>query len=92
MRERAASNIGETGDEEVSRLAVSQQIVVTVSAGVPIYVVLQYSAERTHAARIHSDHAEYLRRRDDGLDAGGAWESGEAGDRALMDVSGRVLC
>ena len=40
MRERAASNIGETGDEEVSRLAVSQQIVVTVSAGVPIYVVL----------------------------------------------------
>jgi hypothetical protein len=41
MRERLASNIGETGDEEVSRLAVNQQIVVTVSAGVPIYVVLQ---------------------------------------------------
>jgi hypothetical protein len=41
MRERAASNIGETGDEEVSRLAVNRQIVVTVSAGVPIYVVLQ---------------------------------------------------
>ena len=43
MRERAASNIGETGDEEVSRLAVNQQIVVTVSAGIPIYVVLQQS-------------------------------------------------
>lgn len=41
MRERVASNIGETGDEEVSRLAVNQQIVVTVSAGMPIYVVLQ---------------------------------------------------
>ena len=41
MRERAASNLGETGDEEVSRLAVNQQIVVTISAGVPIYVVLQ---------------------------------------------------
>jgi hypothetical protein len=41
LRERAASNIGETGDQEVSRLAVNQQIVVTVSAGVPIYVVLQ---------------------------------------------------
>jgi len=41
MRERLASNIGETGDEEVSRLSVSQQIVVTVSAGIPIYVVLQ---------------------------------------------------
>ena len=41
MRERAASNIGETGDEEISRLAVNQQIVVTVPAGAPIYLVLQ---------------------------------------------------
>lgn len=41
MRERAASNIGETGDEEISRLAVNQQVVVTVPAGIPIYVVLQ---------------------------------------------------
>jgi hypothetical protein len=41
MRERLASNIGETGDEEVSHLSVNQQIVVTVSAGIPIYVVLQ---------------------------------------------------
>jgi hypothetical protein len=41
IRERVSSNIGETGDEEVSRLAVNQQIVVTVSAGVPIYIVLQ---------------------------------------------------
>ena len=41
MRERLAGNIGETGDEETSRLAVNQQIVVTVSAGIPIYVVLQ---------------------------------------------------
>jgi len=45
MRERLASNIGETGDEEVSRLAVNQQIVVTVSAGVPIYVVLQQTPQ-----------------------------------------------
>jgi hypothetical protein len=41
MRERVSNNIGQTGDEEVSRLAVNQQIVVTVSAGVPIYVVLE---------------------------------------------------
>jgi hypothetical protein len=41
VRERVSSNIGEAGDEEVSRLAINQQIVVTVSAGVPIYVVLQ---------------------------------------------------
>jgi hypothetical protein len=40
MRERVSNNIGEAGDEEVSRLAVNQQIVVTVSAGAPIYVVL----------------------------------------------------
>ena len=49
MRERAASNIGETGDEEVSRLAVNQQIVVTVSAGVPIYVVLQQTPKSNQA-------------------------------------------
>jgi hypothetical protein len=41
MRERMSNNIGETGDEEVSRLAVNQQIVVTVSAGAPIYVILE---------------------------------------------------
>lgn len=41
MRERLSSNIGETGDEEVSQLTVNQQIVVTVSADVPIYIVLQ---------------------------------------------------
>jgi len=41
MRERVSNNIGETGDEEVSRLSVNQQIVVTVSAGAPIYVVLE---------------------------------------------------
>ena len=41
VRERVSSNIGEAGDEEVSRLAMTQRIVVTVSAGVPIYVVLE---------------------------------------------------
>ncbi len=41
MRERVSNNIGETGDEQVSRLAVNQQIVVTVSAGASIYVVLE---------------------------------------------------
>lgn len=41
MRERVASNIGETSDEEVSRMASNRQIVVTVPAGIPIYVVFQ---------------------------------------------------
>jgi hypothetical protein len=40
LRERVGSNIGEAGDEEVSRLAPTQHIVVTISADTPIYVVL----------------------------------------------------
>lgn len=50
MRERVSNNVGETADEEVSRLAVNQQIVVTVSAGAPIYVVL----EQTPKSNQHS--------------------------------------
>jgi hypothetical protein len=49
MRERLVSNIAEAGDEEVSRLTVNRQIVVTVSAGIPIYVVLQQSAKSNQA-------------------------------------------
>lgn len=41
IRERVGSNIGEAGDEEVSRLAINQHIVVTISADTPIYVVLE---------------------------------------------------
>jgi hypothetical protein len=41
MRERVSNNVGEAGDEEVSRLAVTQHIVVTISADTPIYVVLE---------------------------------------------------
>lgn len=41
MRERVSSNIGEAGDEEISRLAMTQHTVVTVSAGIPIYVILE---------------------------------------------------
>ena len=53
MRERVGSNIGEAGDEEVSRLAMNQHIVVTVLAGVPIYVVLEH-AHREHEGPPHS--------------------------------------
>ena len=41
MRERVGNNVGEAGDEEVSRLAITQHIVVTISADTPIYVVLE---------------------------------------------------
>jgi hypothetical protein len=49
MRERLSSNIGEASDKEVSRLAINQHIVVTVSAGVPIYVVFEQTAKPNHA-------------------------------------------
>ena len=41
MRERVSNNVGEAGDEEVSRLAITQHVVVTISADTPIYVVLE---------------------------------------------------
>lgn len=41
MRERLSNNIGEASDEEISRMAITSHIVVTVSAGTPIYVVLE---------------------------------------------------
>ncbi len=43
MRERVSNNVGEAGDEEVSRLAITQHIAVTISADTPIYVVLEQS-------------------------------------------------
>ena len=65
MRERVSSNIGEAGDEEVSRLAINQHIVVTVSAGVPIYVVLEQTPKTnqgsTPATQAHSANADQLR-------------------------------
>jgi len=70
MRERVSNNIGETGDEEVSRLAVNQQIVVTVSAGVPIYVVLEQTpksnqpstqASPRNTTTFNSSNADQLR-------------------------------
>ena len=41
LRERVSNNIGEAGDEQISRMAVTQHIVVTISADTPIYVVLE---------------------------------------------------
>src|SRR5215469_15711814 len=48
-----------------------------------------HRAEGAHAARIDPDYAEYVWWRNDGLDAGSARAGSEAGDRALMDASGR---
>src|SRR5262249_27684250 len=49
IRERMAANIGESADQEVTRLAVTERIVVTVSANTPLYVVLDKSSKQRSA-------------------------------------------
>jgi hypothetical protein len=53
VRERVSNNIGEAGDEQISRMAVTQHIVVTISADTPIYVVLEQTP-KSNAARPRS--------------------------------------
>ena len=43
LRERVSSNIGQASDEQVSRLALTEHVVVTIPADTPIYVVLEKS-------------------------------------------------
>ena len=51
MRERVSNNVGEAGDEEVSRLAITQHIVVTISADTPIYVVLEQTPKSNRVSQ-----------------------------------------
>ena len=51
MRERVSNNVGEAGDEEVSRLAITQHIVVTISADTPIYVVLEQTPKTNQGSQ-----------------------------------------
>lgn len=44
MRERLSNNVGEAGDEQVSRLSLTEHVVVTIPANTPIYVVLEKAA------------------------------------------------
>ena len=50
MRERVSNNIGEASDEEISRMAITSRIVVTISADTPIYVVLEQTPKATVAS------------------------------------------
>jgi hypothetical protein len=68
LRERVGNNIGEAGDEQVSRMARTQNIVVTISADTPIYVVFEQppkanavSGEANNAQPGHLLNAEELR-------------------------------
>jgi hypothetical protein len=41
LRERISNNIGQASDEQVSKIAITQHVVVTIPADTPIYVVLE---------------------------------------------------
>lgn len=45
IRERIGSNIGESADQEVTRLAFNERVVVSVFANTPIYVVLEQTSK-----------------------------------------------
>jgi hypothetical protein len=46
VRQQVATNIGDTSDREITRLAVTEHIVVSVPAGTPIYVVLEQTTKQ----------------------------------------------
>ena len=51
IRERVSNNIGQASDEEISRLAITSRVVVTVNAGTQVYVVLEQSSKPISEAR-----------------------------------------
>jgi hypothetical protein len=50
MRERVSNNIGEASDEQISRMAITSRIVVTVPADTPIYIVLEQTPKADAAS------------------------------------------
>ncbi len=55
LRERVSNNVGEASDEQISRLALTEHVVVTIPANTPIYVVLEKTAiSRTGSERTTS--------------------------------------
>lgn len=53
LRERVSNNIGQASDEQVSRFALTEHVVITIPANTPIYVVLEKSANaRTVSAGV----------------------------------------
>jgi type IV secretory pathway VirB10-like protein len=58
IRERVSNNIGEASDEQITRLAVTSRIVVSVSAGTPIYVVLEQSLKSVPSFRASTSDAQ----------------------------------
>lgn len=58
IRERVSNNIGQASDEQISRFAVTARIVVSVSAGTPIYVVLEQSSKAVPSFKASTPDAQ----------------------------------
>jgi hypothetical protein len=55
LRERVANNIGQSSDQTVANLALTERIVVSVPADTEIYVILQKAAkENVQSSRIQA--------------------------------------
>jgi len=55
LRERVSNNVGEASDEQISRMAVTQHIVVTIPAGTSIYVVIEEAPKSNATAVAHAN-------------------------------------
>jgi hypothetical protein len=54
VRERLGTNIGESADQEIARLNLTERVVVSVDANTPIYVVLDRDTKQTLTRTDHS--------------------------------------
>lgn len=54
VRERLGTNIGESADQEIARLNITERVVVSVDANTPIYVVLDRGIKETVTRADHS--------------------------------------
>jgi hypothetical protein len=50
LRERVSNNIGEASDEQISRLNITQNLVITIPADTPIYVVVEQGSKANPSA------------------------------------------
>ena len=58
LRERVSNNIGEASDEQISRLALSDHLIVTIPANTSIYVILEKATESDHTSHTGSKNTE----------------------------------
>jgi len=59
LRERVSNNIGEASDEQISKMAITQHVVVTIPADTPLYVVLEQEP-RANAGSLRAAPHEQL--------------------------------